>query len=43
MEYTTVVSASASELAPVQYIAPYAGCNCWGRMLDQGKDVFNCL
>ena len=26
MEYTTVVSASASELAPVQYIAPYAGC-----------------
>ena len=26
MEYTTIVSASASELAPVQYIAPYAGC-----------------
>ncbi len=26
MDYTVVVSASASELAPVQYIAPYAGC-----------------
>ena len=26
MEYTTIVSATASEAAPLQYIAPYAGC-----------------
>ena len=39
MEYTTVVSASASELAPVQYIAPYAGCAIAEEWLDQGKDV----
>ena len=38
-EYTTVVSASASELAPVQYIAPYAGCAIAEEWLDQGKDV----
>ena len=39
MEYTTIVSASASELAPVQYIAPYAGCAIAEEWLEQGKDV----
>ncbi len=39
MEYTTIVSASASELAPIQYIAPYAGCAIAEEWLDQGKDV----
>ena len=39
MEYTTVVCASASELAPVQYIAPYAGCAIGEEWLEQGKDV----
>ncbi|HBZ88434.1 MAG TPA: F0F1 ATP synthase subunit alpha, partial [Erysipelotrichaceae bacterium] len=39
MDYTTVVSASASEMAPVQYIAPYAGCAIAEEWLEQGKDV----
>ncbi|MBR3109427.1 MAG: F0F1 ATP synthase subunit alpha [Clostridia bacterium] len=39
MEYTTVVSASASELAPLQYIAPYSGCAMAEYFMDQGKDV----
>lgn len=39
MEYTTIVSASASELAPIQYIAPYAGCAMAEEWLEQGKDV----
>ncbi len=39
MDYTTVVSAGASELAPVQYIAPYAGCAMAEEWLEQGKDV----
>ena len=39
MAYTTVVSASASELAPIQYIAPYAGCAIGEEWLEQGKDV----
>lgn len=39
MDYTTVVSASASELAPVQYIAPYAGCAIGEEWLEEGKDV----
>ena len=39
LEYTTVVSASASELAPLQYIAPYSGCAMAEYFLDQGKDV----
>ena len=39
MDYTVVVSASASELAPVQYIAPYAGCAMGEEWLEQGKDV----
>ncbi len=39
MEYTTIVSAGASELAPVQYIAPYAGCAMAEEWLEEGKDV----
>ena len=39
MEYTTVVNASASELAPLQYIAPYAGCAIGEEWMEQGKDV----
>lgn len=39
MAYTTVVMASASELAPIQYIAPYAGCAIGEEWLEQGKDV----
>ena len=39
MEYTTVVNASASELAPLQYIAPYSGCAMAEYFMDQGKDV----
>ena len=39
MEYTTIVSAGASELAPVQYIAPYAGSAMAEEWLSQGKDV----
>ncbi len=39
MDYTIVVSASASELAPVQYIAPYSGCAMGEYFMDQGKDV----
>lgn len=39
MSYTTVVNASASELAPLQYIAPYAGCAIGEEWMEQGKDV----
>ena len=39
MEYTTVVSASASEMAPLQYIAPSAGCAMAEYFMAQGKDV----
>lgn len=39
MEYTTVVSAAASESAPLQYIAPYAGCAMAEYFRKQGKDV----
>ena len=39
MDYTIVVSASASELAPLQYIAPYAGCSIGEHFMLQGKDV----
>jgi len=39
MEYTTVVSAAASELAPLQYIAPYSGCAMGEYFMAQGKDV----
>ena len=39
MDYTVVVSATASELAPMQYIAPYAGCAMGEHFMHQGKDV----
>ena len=39
MKYTIVVSATASELAPLQYIAPYSGCTMGEYFTDQGKDV----
>ena len=39
LEYTTVVSATASELAPLQYIAPYAGVTIAEEWMEQGKDV----
>lgn len=39
MDYTIVVSATASELAPLQYIAPYSGCAMGEYFLEQGKDV----
>jgi F-type H+-transporting ATPase subunit alpha len=39
MEYTTVVSASASDPAPLQYIAPYSGCAIGEHYLYQGQDV----
>ncbi len=39
MEYTIIVSASASESAPLQYIAPYSGCAMAEYFREQGKDV----
>ncbi len=39
MDYTVVVSATASELAPMQYIAPYTGCAMGEHFMYQGKDV----
>ena len=39
MEYTTVISATASELAPLQYIAPYTGCSIGEYWMDKGDDV----
>jgi F-type H+-transporting ATPase subunit alpha len=39
MDYTIVVSATASELAPMQYIAPYTGCAMGEYFMHQGKDV----
>ena len=39
MDYTIVVSATASELAPMQYISPYAGCTMGEYFMAQGKDV----
>ena len=39
MDYTIVVSATASEQAPMQYIAPYSGCTIGEYFMDQGKDV----
>ena len=39
MDYTIVVSATASELAPLQYIAPYSGCTMGEYFMLQGKDV----
>ena len=37
--YTTVVAATASELAPLQYIAPYAGCAIGEEWMENGEDV----
>ena len=39
MEYTVVVSASASELSSLQYISPYAGCALGEYFMNKGKDV----
>ncbi|MCM1180594.1 MAG: F0F1 ATP synthase subunit alpha [Clostridium sp.] len=39
MDYTTVVASTASELAPLQYIAPYAGCAIGEEWMEEGKDV----
>lgn len=39
MDYTIIVSATASELAPLQYIAPYSGCTIGEYFLDKGMDV----
>ena len=39
MDYTIVVSSTASELAPLQYIAPYSGCAMAEYFMAQGKDV----
>lgn len=39
MDYTIIVSASAAESAPLQYIAPYAGCAMAEYFCEQGKDV----
>ena len=39
MDYTIVVSATASESSPLQYIAPYAGCAMGEYFMDKGKDV----
>lgn len=39
MEYTTIVNAGASESAPLQYIAPYAGCAMGEEWMEEGKDV----
>ncbi|MGL5478815.1 MAG: F0F1 ATP synthase subunit alpha [Clostridium sp.] len=39
MDYTTVVAATASETAPLQYLAPYVGCTIGEHFMHQGKDV----
>ncbi|MBQ7481062.1 MAG: F0F1 ATP synthase subunit alpha [Lachnospiraceae bacterium] len=39
MAYTTVVAATASEMAPLQYIAPYAGCAIGEEWMENGEDV----
>ncbi len=39
MAYTTVVAATASELAPLQYIAPYSGCAIGEEWMENGEDV----
>lgn len=39
MDYTTIVASTASELAPLQYIAPYAGCAIGEEWMENGKDV----
>ncbi len=39
MDYTTVVVATASDLAPLQYIAPYSGCAIGEEWMEKGQDV----
>lgn len=39
LDYTTVVTASASEPAPLQYLAPYAGCSIGEQFMYEGEDV----
>ena len=39
MDYTTVVASTASEMAPLQYIAPYAGCAIGEEWMEEGQDV----
>ena len=39
MSYTTIVASTASELAPLQYIAPYAGCAIGEEWMEAGQDV----
>lgn len=39
MSYTTVVASTASELAPLQYIAPYSGCTIGEEWMENGEDV----
>lgn len=39
MDYTIVVSSTASDLAPLQYIAPYSGCTMGEYFMEKGKDV----
>ena len=39
MDYTIIVSSTASDLAPLQYIAPYSGCTMGEYFMHQGKDV----
>ncbi len=39
MDYTTVVVSTASDLAPLQYIAPYAGCAIGEEWMENGEDV----
>ena len=39
MDYSIVVAATASELAPLQYISPYSGCAMGEYFMEQGKDV----
>ena len=39
MDYTIIVNASASDAAPIQYIAPYAGCSLGEYFMNNGQDV----
>ena len=39
MKYTTIICATASELSPLQYIAPYAGCAIGEEWMEKGEDV----
>ncbi|NBA69755.1 F0F1 ATP synthase subunit alpha, partial [Salmonella enterica subsp. arizonae serovar 41:z4,z23:-] len=39
LDYTVVVSSTASELAPLQYLAPYTGCAIGEHWMDNGEDV----